>query len=314
MAQPQISRAGTPALELPGTPRPQAPATVSLRPPKGERLGEVWYAIRRNPTAMAGFVLVGILVFCAVFAPWIAPYDPKAIDMEAIFQNGPNRSHPFGTDAFGRDVLSIVIWGARLDLLIALSAVAVSLTIGTLIGAFSSYVGGYTDEVAMRLMDILQAFPRFIFAMGIAYAIGPGIGTVVIATAVLNIPGYARLMRSVLLSAKQSQYAMAARSIGAKHRIILLRHLVPNCLAPIFVMSTLQFGWAILEAAGLSFIGLGVQPSEAEWGALIKIGFGEYLQGHWWVYTFPGLAIAIAVLGFNLIGDGLQDILDPRRR
>jgi peptide/nickel transport system permease protein len=314
MAQPQVTRAGAPAIELPGVSGRGAPAAVALRPPRTERLGEVWYALKRNPTALVGFVLVGILIICAVFAPWLAPYDPKAIDMEAIFQSGPSWQHPFGTDENGRDVLSIVIWGARLDLLIALSAVAVSMSIGTLIGAFSSYTGGFVDEGAMRLMDIFQAFPRFIFAMGIAYAIGPGIGTVVIATSILNIPGYARLMRSVLLSAKQSQYAMAARSIGAKHRIILLRHLVPNCLAPIFVMSTLQFGWAILEAAGLSFIGLGVEPSEAEWGALIKIGFGEYLQGHWWVYTFPGLAIAVAVLGFNLIGDGLQDILDPRRR
>jgi peptide/nickel transport system permease protein len=311
MAQPQLTRVATAALELPSI-SPEANAT--LRPPWTERMRETWYAIRRNPTALAGFVLIGILLICAIFAPWIAPYDPKAIDMNAIFQSGPSWSHPFGTDENGRDVLSIVIWGARLDLLIALSAVAVSLTIGTLIGAFSSYAGGYVDEGSMRLMDIFQAFPRFIFAMGIAYAIGPGIGTVVIATSVLNIPGYARLMRSVMLSAKKSQYAMAARAIGAKHRIILLRHLVPNCLAPIFVMSTLQFGWAILEAAGLSFIGLGVEPSEAEWGALIKIGFGEYLEGHWWVYTFPGLAIAVAVLGFNLIGDGLQDILDPRRR
>ena len=270
--------------------------------------------LKRNPTAIVGLVLIGILVFCAVFAPWLAPYDPKAIDIDAITQSGPGWSHPFGTDENGRDILSLVIWGARIDLLIAMSAVAVSLTIGTTIGVLSSYIGGFIDELFMRVMDVMQAFPRFIFAMAIAYAIGPGITTVVIATSVLNIPGYARLMRSVMLSAKQSQYAMAARSIGAKHQGIMFRHLVPNCLTPIFVMSTLQFGWAILEAAGLSFIGLGVEPSEAEWGAVIKIGFGEYLQGHWWVYTFPGLAIAVAVLGFNLIGDGLQDILDPRRR
>jgi peptide/nickel transport system permease protein len=287
---------------------------LAMRPPASERLRDTWYVLRRNPTAIFGLILVGILIICAIFAPWIAPYDPKAIDLEAMFQSGPSRAHPFGTDENGRDILSLVIWGARIDLLIALSAVAVSLTIGTTIGAISAYIGGFLDEISMRGMDILQAFPRFIFAMAIAYAIGPGITTVVIATSVLNIPGYARLMRSVMLSAKQSQYAMAARSIGAPHRGIMFRHLVPNCLTPILVMSTLQFGWAILEAAGLSFIGLGVEPSEAEWGAVIKIGFGEYLQGHWWVYTFPGLAIAVAVLGFNLIGDGLQDILDPRRR
>lgn len=310
MAQPQAQPAAALGMPGPGTAEPTAAA---LRPPRSERLGEIWYALRRNPTALAGFVLVGILLICAIFAPWVAPYKPYGVnfDLEAL---GPSWSHPFGTDAFGQDILSRVIYGARLDLMIALSSVIVSVLIGTVIGALSAYIGGWSDEGAMLGMSILQAFPRFIFAMGIAYAIGPGILTVVIATSVLNIPGYARLMRSVLLSAKSSQYAMAAKGIGARHRIILFRHLVPNCLGPIFVTSTLQFGWAILEAAGLSFIGLGVETSKAEWGAMIQLGFQDFLQGHWWMYTFPGLAIAVAVLGFNLIGDGVQDILDPRRR
>jgi peptide/nickel transport system permease protein len=286
---------------------------VSLRPPWSERLGDVWYSLRRNPTALFGFFLIGILLICAAVPSWIAPYPPYGVnfDLEAA---PPSWSHPFGADQFGQDILSRVIYGARLDLRIAVSAVFVSLLIGASIGALSAYIGGWSDELSMRVMDILQAFPRFIFAMGIAFAIGPGVSTVIIATAVLNIPGYARLMRSVMVSAKQSQYAMAAKSIGAKHRMIVLRHLVPNCLAPVFVMSTLHFGWAILEAAGLSFIGLGVETNRAEWGAMIQLGFQDFLQGHWWMYTFPGLAIGVAVLGFNLIGDGLQDILDPRRR
>lgn len=295
-----------------------APAAVNspplaLRPPRSERLAEVWHALRRNPTALFGLALVTVFFASAAFPAWIAPYEPYGVnfDLEAA---PPSWSHPFGADAFGQDILSRVIYGARIDLMIALSAVTLSLTVGALIGALSAYVGGLSDEITMRGMDILQAFPRFIFAMGIAFAMGPGIRTVIIATAVLNIPGYARLMRSVMLSAKASQYAMAARAVGANHRMILLRHLVPNCLGPIFVMSTLQFGWAILEAAGLSFIGLGVETSKAEWGAMIQLGFQDYLQGHWWMYTFPGLAIGVAVLGFNLIGDGLQDILDPRRR
>lgn len=262
---------------------------------------------------MLGFVLVGIIVFCAIFAPYIAPYPANKVDFAAAAQ-GPSRAHWFGTDQFGQDIFSRILFGARIDLQIAISAVAISLAIGTLYGAVSAYIGGLTDEVAMRFMDILQGFPRFIFAMGIAYALGPGIQTVVIATSVLNIPGYARLMRGSMLSAKSSQYAMAARAVGSGHAGILFRHLIPNCLVPIFVMSTLQFGWAILEAAGLSFIGLGVETSRAEWGAMIQLGFQDFLQGHWWMYTFPGLAIAVAVLGFNLIGDGLQDILDPRRR
>ncbi|CAN5631154.1 ABC transporter permease [soil metagenome] len=301
--------------QVQGAGAPIVPArNYALKPPFSERARTTWRALSHNPTAMIGLTLILILVSAAIFAPLTAPFDPKEIDMMAMFDTSPSRTHLLGTDENGRDILSIVIWGARLDLLIAISAVAVSLTIGTAIGAVSTYIGGMVDEVTMRLLDILQAFPRFIFAMGIAYALGPGISTVVIATAVLNIPGYARLVRSVMLTVKDSQYAAAARSIGARHRIILMRHLLPNCLGPVFVMSTLQFGWAILEAAGLSFIGLGVEPSEAEWGAPSKIGFGEYLEGHWWVYTFPGLASAIAVLGFNLLGDGLQDILDPRRR
>src|SRR5215203_5278933 len=286
---------------------------IALRPPKTERLGEVWHALRRNPTALFGIFLVGILLLCAAFPSWLAPHEPYGVDF-SLESAPPSWEHPFGTDQFGQDILSRVIYGARIDLLIALSAVAVSLAIGGVIGAISAYIGGMTDEVSMRFMDILQAFPRFIFSMGIAYAMGPGIRTIIVATAVLNIPGYARLMRSMMLSAKTSQYAMAARAVGANHRLILGRHLIPNCIAPLFVMSTLQFGWAILEAAGLSFIGLGVETSRAEWGAMIQLGFQDFLQGHWWMYTFPGLAIAVAVLGFNLLGDGLQDILDPRRR
>jgi peptide/nickel transport system permease protein len=292
---------------------PAAAAPAALRPPISDQLSEFWFALRRNPTAIIGLVLVGIVVFCALFAGLIAPYPANEVNHD-IAALSPSLTHPFGTDQFGQDIFSRVIYGARIDLSIALSAVVISLLVGSIYGAVSAYIGGLTDEVAMRGMDILQGFPRFIFAMGIAYALGPGIETVIIATSVLNIPGYARLMRASMLSAKTSQYAMAAKSIGAGHRAILFRHLVPNCLVPIFVISTLQFGWAILEAAGLSFIGLGVETSRAEWGAMIQLGFQDFLQGHWWMYTFPGLAIAVTVLGFNLIGDGLQDILDPRRR
>lgn len=302
-----------PTASVQSAPIAPAPSDAALTPPLRERLGDFWFVLRRNPTAMLGLFMISVVIFCAIFAPIIAPYPANQVDFAAVAQP-PSRAHLFGTDQFGQDIFSRVIYGARVDLMIALSAVIISLLVGTIYGAISGYVGGLTDEVAMRIMDILQGFPRFIFAMGIAYALGPGIQTVVIATAILNIPGYARLMRSSMLSAKTSQYAMAAKSIGANHRAILFRHLVPNCLIPIFVISTLQFGWAILEAAGLSFIGLGVETSRAEWGAMIQLGFQDFLQGHWWMYTFPGLAIAWTVLGFNLLGDGLQDVLDPRRR
>jgi peptide/nickel transport system permease protein len=302
------------ATSIPGAEAAAVPVRpTALRPPIAEQFGEFWFALRRNPTAMIGLFLVGLVIFSALFAGIVAPYPANQVNLAEAAQ-APNSTYWFGTDQFGQDIFSRILYGARVDLTIALSAVVISLLIGSLYGAVSAYVGGLSDEVAMRGMDILQGFPRFIFAMGIAYALGPGVKTVVIATSVLNIPGYARLMRASMLSAKTSQYAMAAKAIGAGHRAILFRHLVPNCLVPIFVISTLQFGWAILEAAGLSFIGLGVETSRAEWGAMIQLGFQDFLQGHWWMYTFPGLAIAITVLGFNLIGDGLQDILDPRRR
>ena len=166
----------------------------------------------------------------------------------------------------------------------------------------------------MRLQDVLQAFPRFVFAMAVAWAMGPGVVTVIVATATINVPGYARLMRNMMLTAKESEYALAALSVGNTRLRLLWRHLLPNTLVPIIVVSTLQCGWAILEAAGLSFIGLGVRVPRAEWGVMISMGLQDFLNGHWWIYTFPGLAIAFTVLGFNLLGDGLQDILDPRRR
>lgn len=280
---------------------------------RSERLSDILYALRRNPVSVAGMAIVIVVVLMGLLAPLIAPYDPleKHFDVSA---SAPNARFLLGTDQFGQDILSRIIYGARLDLLIAISGVLVSLVVGSFLGAISGFVGGWSDEVTMRGMDILQAFPRFIFAMGVAFALGPGLTTVIIATATLNIPGYARLMRGQIQSLKRSQFARAAVSIGNPPWRVLFRHLLPNCLGPILVMSTLQCGWAILEAAGLSFIGLGVPVPTAEWGVMINMGLQDFLQGHWWSYTFPGLAIAITVLGFNLLGDGLDDILDPRRK
>lgn len=280
--------------------------------PQGERLADAWWTLRHNITSMIGLALLVVIVLAALLAPLIAPYDPYDLDL-ARATLPPNRSHWFGTDQFGHDIFSRVLYGARLDLLIALASVAVSAIIGSVTGGVAGYVGRYVDEATMRLMDMLQAFPRFIFAMGIAFALGPGLLTVIVATAALNIPGYARLMRNLILSLKQTQYAMSAVAIGNSGPRVLFRHLFPNALAPILVTSTLQSGWAILEAAGLSFIGLGVAVPTAEWGVMIAMGLQEFLQGHWWIYTFPGLAIGVTVLSFNLIGDGLQDLLDPRR-
>jgi peptide/nickel transport system permease protein len=277
------------------------------------RVSDVLYQFRGNPATIAGAVIVGVVGLAALLGPYVAPYDPYAVDLDQAAAP-PSLAHPLGTDQFGHDVFTRVIVAARLDLMIALSAVGISMAVGVFLGAISGFVGGYLDEAVMRSQDVLQAFPRFVFAMAIAWAMGAGVFTVIVATATINVPGYARLMRNLMLSIKESQFALAAVSVGNSRLRLLWRHLLPNTVAPIIVVSTLQCGWAILEAAGLSFIGLGVRVPRAEWGVMISMGLENFLQGHWWIYTFPGLAIAFTVLGFNLLGDGLQDMLDPRRR
>ena len=278
-----------------------------------ERLGDILYALRRNPITIVGLSLILIIALAGIFAPWIAPYGPLEKNL-AHTSEPPSAEFWLGTDPFGHDIYSRILYGARLDLFIAITAVTLSFIVGSILGAISGFIGGAVDEATMRGMDVLQAFPRFIFAMGIAFALGPGVGTVIIATSVLNIPGYARLMRTMVASLKERQFAMAAKAAGNSPSRVLFRHLLPNSLAPLFVMATLHCGWAILEAAGLSFIGLGVPVPTAEWGVMINIGLQDFLRGDWWGYTFPGIAIGITVLGFNLVGDGLDDILDPRRK
>lgn len=278
-----------------------------------ERFSDVIYALRRNPITVVGLSIIVVIALAGIFSPLIAPYGPLEKNLLHTSEP-PSAQFWLGTDSFGHDIFSRILYGARLDLLIAIVAVTASFIIGSIIGAIAGFVGGLFDEGTMRFMDVLQAFPRFIFAMGIAFALGPGIGTVIIATSVLNVPGYARLMRTMIVSLKERQFAMAAKAAGNSPARVLFRHLLPNSLAPLFVMATLHCGWAILEAAGLSFIGLGVPVPTAEWGVMINIGLQDFLRGDWWSYTFPGVAIAITVLGFNLVGDGLEDILDPRRK
>ena len=269
--------------------------------------------VRRNPVTALGFAIVLGLASLGLLAPWIAPYDPYALNPRIKMQP-PSWSHLFGTGIFGEDIFSRVLYGARYDFGIGIGAVAIGLVFGSSIGAVAGYLGGKTDEVAMRLMDVVAAFPGFILAMGIAGALGPSITNLIIAIAVVNIPVYARLMRARFLVIRNAQYAMAARGVGASSWRILSWHLLPNSIAPIFVQSTLQFGWAILDAAGLSFIGLGVHLPTPEWGVMISLGVPRIITGQWWISFFPGLAIAVTVMGFNLIGDGLQDLLDPTRR
>lgn len=271
------------------------------------------YGLRRNPITIVGLAMLGALVAVALLAPVIAPYDPYATN-PAVSLRPPGPGHLFGTDSFGHDIFSRVLYGARIDLIVAAGAVGVAMVLGGLLGAVAGYAGGWLDDATMRVMDMLQAFPNFILALGIAAALGPSLTNLIIAIGLTNLPIYARLVRSRLLTLRVSGFALAAVSVGNPPWRVLLIHLLPNSLAPVFIQATLQSGWAILQAAGLSFIGLGVRVPTPEWGVMISMGVQQLTSGHWWVSFFPGLAIMLAVISFNLLGDGLQDLLDPRRR
>ncbi len=275
-------------------------------------LSEATYLLRQNPITLVGFSLISLIAVAALLAP-AAPFDPTGTDPSSTLLP-PGASHILGTGEFGEDIWSRILWGARIDLMIAFGAVAIALLTGCTLGALAGFIGGVVDEVIMRTMDMLQAFPSFILAMGVAAALGPSIPNLIFSVALINVAVYARLMRARMLVVKQSLYAKAALGVGNPPWRVLLVHLVPNCLTPIFVQSTLQSGWAILTAAGLSFIGLGVRLPEPEWGVMVSMGVARIASGEWWISFFPGACIALAVMGFNLIGDGLQDMLDPQRR
>lgn len=257
--------------------------------------------------------LLGALLAVALLAPVLTPVNPYATDPARALRP-PGAGFPFGTDQFGHDIFSRVLAGTRIDLLVAAGAVGVALALGSLLGASAGYAGGWVDEAVMRTMDLLQAFPNFILALGIAAALGPSLTNMIIAIGLTNLPIYARLMRSRLVTLRSAGFALAAVGVGNPPWRVLIVHLLPNSLAPIVVQATLQSGWAILQAAGLSFIGLGVRIPTPEWGVMISMGVQELTSGHWWVSFFPGLAIMLTVISLNLVGDGLQDLLDPRRR
>jgi peptide/nickel transport system permease protein len=272
-----------------------------------------WRRIRQNRVTLSGFAIIAVMVVCALFAPWIAPYPPLQGNASETLQP-PSLSHLFGTDSIGFDIFSRTVYGARYDLVIAFGAVAIALVVGCAFGAIAGFVGRVVDEVVMRVMDMLSAFPSFILALGVVAALGPSLPNLIFAIAFVNVPVYARLLRSRMLTVREAQYVRAAIALGLSRRRVLFVHVLPNSWAPIFVQSTLQAGYAILEAAGLSFIGLGVRVPKPEWGVMINMGLQYIVSGQWWITFFPGTAIALTVMGFNLIGDGLQDVLDPRRR
>jgi peptide/nickel transport system permease protein len=266
--------------------------------------------LARNKGAVAGAIIVLILLLIALFAPQVAPYEPD-IQNFADSLKPPSSQHPFGTDKFGRDILSRVIYGSRISLQVGMISVGIGLVVGMLIGVIGGLFGGLVDRLLMGLIDLLLAFPGVLLAIGIVAILGPGLYNVMIAVGIRSVPTFARLVRGQVLDVKQNEYVESARALGSDDIRIIMRHIIPNIMAPVLVISTLRIALAILSAAALSFLGLGAQPPTPDWGAMIANG-REYLRTAWWVGTFPGIAIMLTVLGFNMMGDGLRDVLDPR--
>jgi peptide/nickel transport system permease protein len=273
---------------------------------------KVWRRFRRSPGALVGAIVVGCILLAAIFAPLIAPHDPLAqtLGNQSL---PPSPAHWLGTDKLGRDVFSRVVYGARTSIAIGFVAVGVAITAGTLIGLIAGYSGGRTDNLLMGAMDVMLAFPSIILAIGITTILGPSITNLMIAVGIVYIPQYARLARSSVLAVKEMEYIEAARAIGARVPSILLRHLLPNIVAPLLVQATLGIATAELEAAGLSYLGLGARPPAPEWGAMLNDARSYWVTAPW-ALIVPGVAITTLVLGFNLLGDGLRDAFDPSAR
>jgi peptide/nickel transport system permease protein len=267
--------------------------------------------LQRNPSVVFGLVVLAIWLVITVAAPVLAPYPPLQQDVRNRLQP-PAAGHPFGTDQLGRDILSRVMYGGRISLPAALAVVLVAMIIGTIVGALAGFEGGVLEEGLMRVTDVFMAFPTIILAMAIAAALGPSISSAIVAMVIVWWPNYARIVRGLVLSVKQNEYVLASRSVGSPRSRILGRTILPNTIAPVLVMATLDLGAAILVFAGLSFLGLGPEPSTPEWGRMVSDGISYFDQ--WWVSAFPGLAIFTIVMAFNFIGDGLRDALDPRLR
>jgi peptide/nickel transport system permease protein len=278
---------------------------------------EAWKQIRRNTGAQIGFFFVFAFVFVAVFAPLLAPYGPLEPHYDLVSHGccpGPSSSHWLGVDQLGRDELSRIFYGARLSLVVGVVAVSVGLSIGLVLGSIAGFLGGFIDTLIMRCIDIMLAIPGLLFAIGIVAALGPGLIKVMIAIGVTQIPIFARLLRGTILAQRENDFVLAARSVGVRRFQILYGHILPNAISPVIVQGTLALATAIIDVAGLSFLGLGDQdPSRPEWGAMLT-STNQYLEVAPWLAIVPGVAIVISALGFNLIGDALREALDPKLR
>ncbi len=286
---------------------------TSVIRPQTSVLHHAIYVIGENPVTGFAFALFLLIAVCAIFGPLVAPYDPLASDTAAAYQS-PSAAHWFGTDQLGRDIMSRVITATRLDLAIAVFSVALVLLLGGVSGVMAGFFGGWTDRIVGRLADTIMAFPLFVLAMGIVAALGNTVTNIVIATAIINFPLYARVARAEANVRRHAGFVQAARLTGNSEMRIVLTQILPNVMPIMVVQMSLTMGYAILNAAGLSFIGLGVRPPTAEWGIMVAEGAADMVSGKWWIAFFPGAALMISVFCFNLLGDGLRDIVDPQRR
>ncbi len=271
---------------------------------------DVWMRLKKNKSALFGMFIIGLLFFCAIFADVIAPfgYDDQNL---SIALTKPNSQYWFGTDNFGRDIYSRIIYGSRISLQVGFVAVSISMVIGGALGAIAGFFGGKLDNIIMRTMDILLAIPSILLAISIVSALGPGLINVMIAVGISSIPSYSRIVRASVITLKDQEFVEAARAVGTSNFRIITKHIIPNSLAPIIVQATLGVAGAILSAAGLSFIGLGIQPPTPEWGSMLSAG-RQFIRDYPHISMYPGLVIMITIFGLNLFGDGLRDALDPR--
>ena len=288
-------------------------ASADEAPARRSAAALLWRRLSRNVMSLAALGVLAVVALAALAAPVLLPYDPDAPDAERTLEP-PGRRHWLGTDLYGRDQLTRIVYAGRVDLLVAVEATAIALSFGAVLGAVSGYRGGWIDQVLMRIVDTIQAFPSFILAMGIAAALGNSVTNIVIAIAITHVPIYGRLIRGEMLRVRETEYAEAARTVGNRQRRIIFYHLLPNCFPPVVVQATLAMGFAILTVAALSYIGLGIRPPTSEWGAMTAEGAGYIVSGEWWIFAFPGMAIMATVLSFNLLGDALRDVLDPRMK
>jgi peptide/nickel transport system permease protein len=270
----------------------------------------IWSRFKRNPLSVAGTVIILALALIAIFAPFIAPYKPTAINVYNVL-SPPDTAHLFGTDELGRDVFSRMIWGSRASLKVGFIAVGIAITIGMVIGALAGFYGGVIDSLLMRFVDIMLAFPTFFLILAVIAIVEPSISTIMIIIGLTGWMDVARLVRAEFLTLKERDFVSAARAIGASNPRIIFRHIIPNALSPVFVAATFGIAGAILTESGLSFLGLGVQPPEPSWGNILTSG-KDNITVAWWLSLFPGFAILITVLSYNLVGEGLRDALDPR--